>query len=549
MERVWIVSQNLKKEDLPPNRIADLAVVKDLEELSANLDEGERPVVLASLELLEKCKARFPNSLAVGLLPRAPERLLFSVRVVLREAKLQHDLEAAESVAWSGVGVFDDPSIELLGGTILGISAARDLGDVENSIREACAKIAPVAELRLIAYPDTASARVMGLYQLAIPIQYQGELKAHIYVRFEDEPDQSVLDRVSEALLNLSDAVSLAVERNLMITKAEETKTVWEASFDAVEDPVVILDENYRVVRGNRAYGRMMKTPISRIQGKESDLSEDLRRLARDQSSEWGIEREGRHFRVFFDPIREPLGLGRFVLRFHDVTEERNLTDKILAKEQVAELGILVGSVAHEINNPIGGILAIGQLLLQDVQPGTELRQDIENIVHSAERCRKIVQTMLSLVRKSGEEKANVTIAECMQLALDLVSSEAKRHQVKIRPNFAGAATQVYGNRNRLLQVFFHLIQQSLVAIAEKKSKQHFDAFLKIDLIPGFGNVEVRIEDNGDPVKHEYEIQSSVAFTVSKMILDEHEAEYFFVKGEGRNVQRFIFSSLAGTAS
>lgn len=549
MERVWIVSNEIRRENLPSNRIAELALVKDLDELSAQIEQGERPVVLAPFALVEKCRARFPNALAIGLLPKSSDKLLFSVRVVLREAKLQHDLEAAESVAWSGVGVFDDPSIELLGGTILGISAARDMADVENSIRRACAEIAPVAELRLIPYPDTASARVMGLYQLAIPIQYQGELKAHIYVRFENEPDQLVLDRVSEALLNLSDAVSLAVERNLMITKAEETKTVWEASFDAVEDPVVILDENYRVVRGNRAYGRMMKTPISKIQGKESDLSEDLRRLARDQSSEWGIERDGRHYRVFFDPIREPLGMGRFVLRFHDVTEERNLTDKILAKEQVAELGILVGSVAHEINNPIGGILAIGQLLLQDAKPGTELHQDIENIVHSAERCRKIVQTMLSLVRKSGEEKSNVVISECMQLALDLVGSEAKRLQVKIRPGLSGTTTQVYGNRNRLLQVFFHLIQQSLMAIAERKSKQVFDAFLKLDLIPGFGNVEVRIEDNGDPVKHEYEIQSSVAFTVSKMILEEHEAEYFFVKGEGRNVQRFIFSSLVGTAS
>ena len=54
-------------------------------------------------------------------------------------------------------------------------------------------------------------------------------------------------------------------------------------------------------------------------------------------------------------------------------------------------------------------------------------------------------------------------------------------------------------------------------------------------------NVEVRIEDNGDSVKHEYEIQSSVAFTVSKMILEEHEADFFFAKADGRNVQRVVF--------
>jgi hypothetical protein len=90
--------------------------------------------------------------------------------------------------------------------------------------------------------------------------------------------------------------------------------------------------------------------------------------------------------------------------------------------------------------------------------------------------------------------------------------------------------------------VFFHLLQHSLLAIAERRARQPgTEAFLSVDVIPGFGNVEVRIEDNGDPVKHEYEIQSSVAFTVAKMILDEHEAGYFFVKKEGRNLQRLVF--------
>lgn len=555
MERVWIVSKELSSGggQLPQNRVAELALVSDLDQLAAEAAEGERAVILAPFALIEKARERFPKALAFGLLPKSatPDKILYAVRVALQEAKLQHELEAAESVAWSGAGgggLFDDPSIEFLGGIILGIAAARDMNDVEGVLLRACESITPVAELKVVAYPETASGRVMGLYQLAVPIQYQGELKAHIYLRFPGEPEQALLDRISEALLNLSDAVSLAVERNLMITKAEETKTVWEASFDAVEDPVVILDSTYRVVRGNRAYSRFMNIPIAKMQGTESDLAPELAKLDQEKPLEWSTERNGRHFRIFFDPIRDPLGAGRFVLRFHDVTEERNLTDKILAKEQVAELGILVGSVAHEINNPIGGVLAIGQILLQDLKPGTQLRQDVENIVHSAERCRKIIQTMLSLVRKSDEEKGPVALAECVQSALDLVGSEAKRLQVKLKTELRGATIQVHANRNRLLQVFFHLVQQSLLAIAEKKSKQSFEAFLKIELIPGFGNLELKIEDNGDPVKHEYEIQSSVAFTVSKMILDEHEAEYYFVKGEGRNTQRLIFSVPAGSA-
>lgn len=549
MERVWIVSEDLysRRDSVPANRHAEIEVVPTLAAFREKVNEGERAVLLGSLAVLKQAKEEFPRLLACQLLPKelTQERLLYSVRAALLGARLQHDLEAAENVAWSGMGVgqYDDPGLELLGSSVLELAAARDMEAVEEVLLQACARIVPVLEVRVIAYPETASSRVMGFYQLAVPVQFQGVLKAHIYIRFEAAPEQPVLDKVGEALLNLSDGVALAVERNTMISRAEETKTVWEASFDAVEDPVAILDDGYFLVRANRAYGRLAGVPLVKLPGREPGLVavSELCAFPVDHSSEWAIEIQGRHFRAFLDPILTSLGPARFVFRLHDVTEERTLTEKILAKEQVAELGILVGSVAHEINNPIGGILAIGQILQKDVEKGSSLSEDVENIVQSAERCRKIVQTMLSLVRKADEEKGPVSVGAVLQSSADLLGSEAKRLQVRLRVSAAGGA-EITGNKNRLLQVFFHLLQHSLLAVAERRARQpSFEAFLNVDLIPGFGNLEVRIEDNGDPVKHEYEIQSSVAFTVAKMILDEHDASFMFVKGDGRNQQRVIF--------
>lgn len=558
MERIWIVSEPLfaKRESIPQNRLAELVCVPNLDRLEREMDPGERVLVLGGLATVREAQERFPKALALHLLPPEinSEQLLLAVRALLAEAKLQHDLEAAESVAWGGGGGggFDDPSIELLGASILELSAARDMESVERAVSKACEQIGPVTEVKVHAYPETATSREFGLYQLAVPVHFQGALKAHIYARFASDPEQALLDRVGEALLNVSDAVALAVELNQMITKAEERKTVWEASFDAVEDPVAILGDDYLVLRGNRAYARFAQVPVERLQGKSPAVVaiDELRGLSPDRGHEWDLTWQGRHFRAFYDTIQEPLGAGRFVLRFHDVTEERTLTEKILAKEQVAELGILVGSVAHEINNPIGGILAIGQILQKDLDPASALGQDVENIVHAAERCRKIVQTMLSLVRKADEERRPVPVSECVQSALDLLQSEAKRHMVKLRVKLdrPGSLTLVTGNRNRLLQVFFHLLQQSLLAIGGRSAngRAGYEPFLHVELVPGFGHVELRIEDNGEAVKHEYEIQSSVAFTVAKMILEEHEASYYFTRLENRNQQRIVFPVAEG---
>lgn len=552
MERVWIVSEPLYAQreapDFPRYPQAELVVLPNLQEFRTRLAPGERALVLASLDVLRRLQEEFGDQVTGALLPPGgSEQLIYNVRVLLREAKLAHDLGAADNVSWSGgAGAFDDPSIELLGAAILELSAARDMDSVDAAVKKACATVATVLEARVLAYPETASVRELSHYQLAMPVHFQGALKAHIYLRFAGEAEPSVIDRVSEILLNLSDAVALSVERNLMLSRAEETKAVWEASFDAVEDAVAILDQNFQVLRGNRAYSRFTETPLRMLQGQNPGFvsAADLAKFPLGQSSEFEISHAGRQYRAFFDPIPEPLGAGSYVLRFHDITEERTLTEKILAKEQVAELGILVGSVAHEINNPIGGILAIGQIQLKDLQPSNPLHADMENIVQSAERCRKIIQTMLSLVRKADEEKKSLGIVECIQSALDLLGSEAKRLQVRLKfaPGTGTVGLQTVGNRNRLLQMFFHLLQQSLLAVAEKRSRETYDPYLTIELIPGFQNLEIRLEDNGDPIKHEYEIQSSVAFTVSKMILEEHELGYFFSKLEGRNQQRIIFN-------
>jgi len=550
LEKVWVISEQfyLMRDQFGSNRVAEINAVKNYTHFTESVSPEERFLVLASLADSKKVVSNFPKILATGLLPPelSSDRVLLAVRALIKDARLQHDLEAAESIAWSGVGFgkFDDDGIEELGSSILLLSEARDMAAVELVLKEVCHKVAPVEQVRVAAFPEPSDSSLLASFHLVVPVQFKGELVAHTYVKFKEESSQEVNEKVSEALLNLSDAIALAVERNRMITKAEETKAVWEASFDAVKDPVAILDAELKILRGNVAFGKLLQVPLPKLAGKISPLEEELRSRLDQQNSEWTVEFQGRHYRAFFDGISSSHGSGRYVLRFHDITEERSLTEKILAKEQVAELGILVGSVAHEVNNPIGGILAISQILQKDVKPDSPFHKDISEIIQSAERCKRIIQTMLSLVRKGEGEKAELSLSETLKSAVDLLGSEAKRLNVKLLTQFSpeGAEPIIEGKKNRILQVFFHLIQHSLFALAERRKRESFEAFLKLEITKSFSHFEVRIEDNGDRAKHDYEIQSSVAFTVSRMILEEEEANFQFTSVNGKNLQRITFS-------
>src|ERR1700722_10658192 len=104
MDRVWIISEELyaRREQLPPNRLAEVVCVTSGAQLQREVDASERPMVLAPVQLQDQLAAALPNALAIELLRRdpSPERLQLALRGLLNEAMLRHDLEAAESVAW-----------------------------------------------------------------------------------------------------------------------------------------------------------------------------------------------------------------------------------------------------------------------------------------------------------------------------------------------------------------------------------------------------------------------------------------------------------------
>jgi signal transduction histidine kinase len=541
VQRVWV----LKNQQVPKIRGVEIQCVKSFDDLREKLSPHERILLLANIKDWQK----LPTDLAQRVLAKrlisertSEQEFGFLVRALLQDAEREQDLAAAEAVAWSGgSSSYDDADIELLGEAVLELANCRDMIAVEEALSSAANKIAPIQELKLLVDPPYASAKILGKYQLAVPIHFGGQLKAHIYVATSPDIGSREKEKIGELFLNLGDVIALAIARDQILSQAEQTKAVWEASFDAVEDPVAILDESMHVIRANRAYGKLMRTPIVKIHGHECSLISPAEFTKRRQSSgdspaEWVIHYEGKHYLVYFDEIQESAGPGRYVLRLHDQTQERALTDKILAREQGAEMGILAASVAHEINNPIGGILALGQIMLKDLDKHSQTHKDLTDIVHAAERCKKIVQTMLSLVRKSDEAKVECDIVAMIDAVATLLAPEMKRLQVQLKidseKNF-----MLVANKNRLTQVFVHLLQQSLNAINERRKQEKFVPVLGITLAAKNKTLEIRIEDNGSPVMHEYESLSSVGAAVSQMILEEEGGGLEVANAAGSNIK------------
>ncbi len=154
------------------------------------------------------------------------------------------------------------------------------------------------------------------------------------------------------------------------------------------------------------------------------------------------------------------------IVQYRDIREERHLQARLIQSEKMAAVGLLAGGIAHEINNPLSGILAFTQLALPQVQEGEQLHQDIKEIENSALRCKKIVENLLEFSRQSSiEDRGEVDSKVTLERVLPLINLQIKESGVVLDVNIEEALPKILANGNQIEQVFLNLASNACHAL------------------------------------------------------------------------------------
>lgn len=179
---------------------------------------------------------------------------------------------------------------------------------------------------------------------------------------------------------------------------------------------------------------------------------------------------------------------------------QRQRQDTELARVgRVALMGEFAASLAHEINNPVGAMVAnasAGQRMLANGQLGTdELRELLADIVADGHRAREVIQGVRNMVRKSETSHAIVRIDDVLRDLLQIVRAEALERNVKIKQQINSDAGSVRANRVQLVQVLLNLTLNAFEAMAVNRPDARC---LVISSNPGSsGEIVIQVRDQG----------------------------------------------------
>jgi two-component system, NtrC family, sensor kinase len=165
---------------------------------------------------------------------------------------------------------------------------------------------------------------------------------------------------------------------------------------------------------------------------------------------------------------------------------------KLAQSNKMASLGQLAAGVAHEINNPLSGILIDASLILEELETDNPLKEDIKNIIDDTNRCKDIVKNLLAYSRQVEIKEETLDMNSVIEQAFSLLKNHALLQNITIKKEFSDGMLLFKGDKNQLIQVFTNMIINSAHAI-----KDFGTITMKTDRNKSKGKIYVEIRDTG----------------------------------------------------
>ncbi len=301
----------------------------------------------------------------------------------------------------------------------------------------------------------------------AYPIYDQNHIVSYVSVDF-DLPINSGLEEkfqrtnafLKNLILNAVDCVIAADRKGNILIYNDMASKVFGYSSDEALDSLNIRD----IYPEGVAYEVMRKLRSDEYGGKGK-----LRQLQVD-----GVAKNGEaipillNATIIYEDGEEVATIGFF----HDLRDEIEMKDKLdqtrlqlLQAEKMASLGKLAAGVAHQINNPLGGITLFTKLILEENELAENIEEDLNRILKDAERCRETVKELLEFTRQTRYLKQPCDINEAVSRTLFLVKDQVLFHNIEIKKELSPTLPKISADIQQLNHVFMNIILNAAQAM------------------------------------------------------------------------------------
>lgn len=172
--------------------------------------------------------------------------------------------------------------------------------------------------------------------------------------------------------------------------------------------------------------------------------------------------------------------------------EIKRMETQLHHSEKLASLGNLVAGIAHEINNPLTGVLLYASIISEDSRLNPMLKADLERIIAETRRCAEIVKQLLEFSREAVAHKEAISITTLLDKVVGLLYRQPSFHNITITCNYAPNLPDVFVDPSQIQQVFVNLFINASHAMPDGG-----ELTITTTLFNGGSYVRIEIRDTG----------------------------------------------------
>ncbi|MGA1870732.1 MAG: ATP-binding protein [bacterium] len=210
---------------------------------------------------------------------------------------------------------------------------------------------------------------------------------------------------------------------------------------------------------------------------------------------------DGRSFDMTCSSFTEMDGGVKAIILLRDITEKKFIQAETMRIGHLAAMGELAAGVAHEINNPVNGIISYAEILIDQGEGGNDKAEILSRIIKEGDRIAKIVKNLLSFAQDRGKELSCAHIKDILAETFELVEQHIIKDGITIRIDVPSDLPEIQAHSHEIRQVFLNIISNARYALNQRFPGSNEDKFLEIKgemiEIEGQGHIRTTFYDSG----------------------------------------------------
>lgn len=227
------------------------------------------------------------------------------------------------------------------------------------------------------------------------------------WIAFEWGGSQSEFQNFENSFSKKENIITLNIDRLFFEEEKQKASYFWEKTFDGIQDPITIIDNQFQIIRCNRPF--LKNSKLLQYIKTDSDLLKGQNKK---------IQISNQIYEIHSFPIQ---GMNSYIIHFLDITRVEELYLQWVQQEKMSAVGSLAGNIAHELYNPLTGIRSLSQILLSETDIKSSLHQDLLEIEKASERCQSIITNLLDFTSTKDKSKERISLNDIILKTIPLL--------------------------------------------------------------------------------------------------------------------------------